>query len=334
MLPLNPRIDVTAPPSAPLARVRGLDVSFSTRRGPSLHVIRDVSFDLQQGAVLCLLGESGSGKTVTMRSLFRLLPPNARISGEITVAGQNVLAMDDAALRRLRGPVVSMIFQEPATALDPTFTIGAQIIEAIRAHEPVSREEAHRRALELLELVQIPSASRRMEAYPFELSGGLRQRAMIALALSCRPQLLLADEPTTALDATVQIQVLLLLRQLQQQLGMSIVFVTHDIGVACEVADEVAVMYAGQIVEMAPTEALMSSPRHPYTRGLLHSLITPQSIGMRLDPIPGMPPDVTDLPLGCAFSPRCSLVHPSCERTPPVLRIGDDGRSIRCIIKS
>ena len=300
-----------------LVDVERLTVRFQTR-DHNIPVVSGVNFRLKQGQTLCLLGESGSGKSVTMRALMRLFPTSARIGGRITINGRDILAMTEAELRHIRGRLVSMVFQEPMTAFDPVFTIGSQIAESVSYHDGVSAREGYARALELLELVQIPSAKRRLDAYPHELSGGLRQRAMIALALACRPKLLLADEPTTALDATVQIQILLLLRELQRELGMSMIFVTHDLGVACEVADDVAVMYAGRFVESGPIGDVMDAPRHPYTDGLLRSTVHAGTRGRRLDPIPGAPPDLTDLPPGCAFAPRCSHTKPACiEASPP-----------------
>jgi peptide/nickel transport system ATP-binding protein len=262
--------------------------------------------------------------------LLRLLPNSARIGGRITVGGHDVATMNERQMEALRGPIAAMVFQEPMTALDPVFTIGTQIAETIVSHEGVSYRAARARVLELLELVQIPSAARRMEAYPHELSGGLRQRAMIALALSCRPALLLADEPTTALDATVQIQILLLLRQLQRDLGMATIFVTHDIGVACEVADRVAVMYAGRFVETGPIGDVIARPAHPYTIGLLNSTVHETSRGAKLVPIPGGPPDLADLPRGCAFSPRCFSRGSGCEEVRPALKSFDDTRAVSC----
>ena len=224
---------------------------------------------LGEGEVLGLLGESGSGKSVTLRALMRLLPKKrTQISGSVQVLGRDVLALDDEELSAFRGQTVSMIFQEPALALDPVYTIGQQIAETVMRHEGKSQAEAKARALEMLEVVRIPSAKRRLDAYPHEMSGGMRQRAMIALALACKPKILLADEPTTALDATVQIQILLLLRELQREFGMSVIFVTHDIGVAIEICDRVAVMYAGQIVEQGTLSQIVRSPIHPYARGL------------------------------------------------------------------
>jgi peptide/nickel transport system ATP-binding protein len=298
----------------------------------NLPVLQGVSFTLREGEVLCLLGESGSGKTVTVRSLMRLLPPSARISGTIRIGGLDILSLKPRQLRQVRGGLISMIFQEPATALDPTFTIGHQIAETIRVHETVSREAARKRALELLELVQVPSAARRLDAYPHELSGGLRQRAMIALALSSRPKLLIADEPTTALDATVQIQVLLLLRELQRELGMATIFVTHDVGVACEIADRVGVMYSGRFVETGTIGEVLAAPAHPYTGGLLHAVVNSEARGTRLTPIPGAPPDLANLPPGCSFAPRCPRVQAACSIRVPDLVEVSAGHMSRCIL--
>jgi peptide/nickel transport system ATP-binding protein len=318
-------------PSAPLVDVRDLSVRLVSR-DMDLTLLHGVSFTLRQGEVLCLVGESGSGKSVTLRSLIRLLPHTAQIGGRIAIAGIDIGALTPRGLLGIRGSLVSMIFQEPATALDPTFTIGQQIGENVRVHEHVSRTAARRRALDLLELVQIPSAARRLDAYPHELSGGLRQRAMIALALSCRPKLLLADEPTTALDATVQIQVLLLLRQLQRELGMAIMFVTHDVGVACEVADRVAVMYAGRLVETGPIDEVLAAPAHPYTAGLLRSVVHSQPRGSMLEAIGGAPPDLAALPPGCSFAPRCRHARAECsERVPELVPVSAD-RAARCVL--
>ena len=316
-------------PPEPVVEVTDLSVRFK-RRDLDVLVVDGVSFTLHAGDVLCLLGESGSGKTVTMRSLLRLLPDYARIGGRIRLGGQDILAMNDQQLQAVRGPVAAMIFQEPMTALDPVFTIGTQIAETIVSHEGGSFATARKRALELLELVQIPSAARRLDAYPHELSGGLRQRAMIALALSCRPSLLLADEPTTALDATVQIQILLLLRSLQRELGMATVFVTHDIGVACEVADRVAVMYAGRFIETAPIADLIARPAHPFTNGLLQSMVRQDSRGTPLVPIAGGPPALHNLPAGCSFRPRCSRALDACAAAAPLLAASPSGRAVRC----
>ena len=315
----------------PLLSVRALSVAFRSE-GRALGAVNGVDFDLVLGETLCLLGESGSGKTVTMRSLIRLLPSTAHIRGRIELDGVDVLSLDDDHLQAIRGTKVSMIFQEPMTALDPVFTIGHQIAEVVVWHNGVSWSAGRARALEMLELVQIPSARRRLEAYPHELSGGLRQRAMIALALACRPKLLLADEPTTALDATVQIQILLLLRELQRELGMATIFVTHDLGVACEIADRVAVMYAGRFVETGEIGDVIDSPQHPYTIGLLKSTVHAGSEQGRLTPIPGAPPNLLDMPPGCAFAPRCPRVVASCGETVPALVHIAAGREARCLL--
>ncbi|MBV4397866.1 ABC transporter ATP-binding protein [Advenella sp. RU8] len=317
----------------PLVKVQDLHVRFVSHE-TDVSVVNGVSFDLKAGEVLCLLGESGSGKSVTMRSLMRLLPRSAQLQGEVTIDGIDVVNLPDDQLHTIRGSVISMIFQEPLTAFDPVFTIGQQISEAIQINFGVDKVEARSRALELLELVQIPSAARRLDAYPHELSGGLRQRAMIALALSCRPKLLLADEPTTALDATVQIQVLLLLRELQQKMGMATIFVTHDLGVACEVADKIAVMYGGRFVETGSVEDVLLNPQHPYTKGLMRSTVHGGKRGELLKPIEGSPPDLSDLPPGCSFAPRCTQAQAACSaRIPDMVQVGSQHFS-RCIHSS
>jgi len=300
----------------PLVEVSGLNVKFVSREA-SVHAVNDVSFAARRGEVLCILGESGSGKSVTLRTLMRLLPRQARVEGDVRVNGKDVLAMGARELHDLRGGLVSMIFQEPMTALDPVYTIGQQIGEMVRRHTGCDRNAARARGLELLELVGVPSAERRLDAYPHELSGGLRQRAMIAMALSCKPQLLLADEPTTALDATVQVQVLILLRRLQRELGMGMIFVTHDLGVAAEIADTIAVMYAGRIVETGPVAQVLRDPLHPYTAGLLASTVHGQPRDRDIDAIPGSPPDMRRLPQGCSFAPRCTRRSAICRTTAP-----------------
>jgi peptide/nickel transport system ATP-binding protein len=315
----------------PLVHVRDLTVRFVSKDA-TVHAVNGVDFDLAPRETLCILGESGSGKSVTLRSLMRLNPPRRTVmAGTMRVGGHDMMATSERSLADIRGSVVSMIFQEPMTALDPVFTIGAQIRETLLRHERISHAEADRRALELLELVQIPSAKRRLAAYPHELSGGLRQRAMIAIALSCRPKLLLADEPTTALDATVQIQILLLLRKLQQEMGMGVIFVTHDLGVAGEIADRVAVMYAGRFIEEGPVAALMKAPLHPYARGLLGATVHGGVRGVRLTTIPGSPPNLEHLPTGCAFAPRCPEAEPACLTAVPPPNSPTPGRAARCI---
>jgi peptide/nickel transport system ATP-binding protein len=317
-------------PAQPLVRARDLTVRFVSR-DRTVHAVNGVDLDLAQGEVLCLLGESGSGKSVTLRALMKLLPKQAHVGGSIEVAGRDVQAMNEGQLADFRGGDVAMIFQEPMTALDPVFTIGRQIAEAVQRHEGLSRAAADARALELLELVQIPSAKRRLAAYPHELSGGLRQRAMIAVALACKPKLLLADEPTTALDATVQIQVLLLLRELQERLGMGVIFVTHDLGVAGEIADRIAVMYAGRVVEEGAVGPFMAGPLHPYAQGLLGATVHPGMRGKRLTTIPGAPPGLETEPTTCAFAPRCALAEPACLDGVPQARPAGPGRMTRCI---
>ena len=301
----------------PVVSVEDLHVRFVTPEA-TVHAVTGVSFALEAGRVLGILGESGSGKSVTLRALLGLLQPHrSRVEGRVKVAGHEITCLGEAELREVRGTKIAMIFQEPMVALDPVFTIGEQIAETIVRHEGVSWADAYRRALELLEMVQIPSAARRLKSYPHEMSGGMRQRAMIALALSCRPTVLLADEPTTALDVTVQIQIIVLLRQLQQELGMAVVFVTHDVGVAVEVADRLAVMYAGRFVETGPTATVIERPAHPYTAGLLASTVLGSVQGQRLEAIPGTPPDLSALPPGCAFAPRCRFAEQPCRATVP-----------------
>jgi peptide/nickel transport system ATP-binding protein len=315
-----------------LVEVRDLTVQFATDDGP-IAALNGIDFSVAAGEVMTILGESGSGKSVTLRALMRLLPPHkAKISGTIRIGAHRIDTLDEGQVAELRGPLISMIFQEPMLAFDPVYTIGRQITETIIRHERTDTAHARARARGLLERVQIPSAERRLASYPHEMSGGMRQRAMIALALACRPALLLADEPTTALDATVQIQILLLLRELQRELGMTVIFVTHDIGVATEIADTLAVMYAGRIVEHGPVRAVLRAPAHPYTRGLLASTLQRGMRGRRLEAIPGMPPSLADLPPGCSFAPRCSLVTPACrERVPPMTEIDAD-HSARCLL--
>ncbi|MBS4045516.1 MAG: ABC transporter ATP-binding protein [Ferrovibrio sp.] len=317
--------------AAPMIDIRDLNVTFTGGRKP-VRAVNGVTFSVPRGEVLALLGESGSGKSVTLRSILNMHPKKRTVSsGSITAGGLDVMALSGRALADYRGKLTSMIFQEPLLAFDPVYTVGAQIVESIRRHEPVSKAEAYARALGLLQKVKIPSAERRLAAYPHEMSGGMRQRAMIALALACNPQILLADEPTTALDATVQIQILLLLRELQRELGLTVILVTHDIGVAVEVADRVAVMYAGRIVETGPVREIIRNPRHPYTQGLLASRAHGAMTGARLDAIPGAPPDLSSLPPGCAFRPRCKFAVTDCETIQPDETAVSPGHWMRCL---
>jgi peptide/nickel transport system ATP-binding protein len=324
---------MTAAPSHDcFVEVKQLHVTFTGGKKP-VQAVSGVDLRIQRGEVVALIGESGSGKSVTLRSLLGLhAGKTTRITGDIRVGDQQVLQLSPRELSSFRGRVASMIFQEPLLALDPVYSLGQQITETIRRHENVSAQEAQQRALALFERVRIPSPERRLQAYPHEMSGGMRQRAMIALALACKPQLLLADEPTTALDATVQIQILLLLRELQKDLGLAVVFVTHDIGAAVEVADRIAVMYAGRIVEEGPARTLLRQPRHPYTRALLQSRADGAlAKGQRLVTIAGAPPDLAALPHGCAFASRCNLAQEACESTKPDVSWLADNHSVRCL---
>lgn len=328
---MNAVAAVSPSASSPMLDIKGLTVTFTGGAKP-VRALDSVDLSVARGEVVALLGESGSGKSVTLRSILRLHnPKRTEIQGRISADGINVTALAGRALEDFRGKTASMVFQEPMLAMDPVYSVGDQIIEAIRTHDPLSRAKARDRALELLSLVRIPSPERRLESYPHEMSGGMRQRAMIALALASRPKILLADEPTTALDATVQVQILLLLRELQRELGLSMIFVTHDISVAVEVADRVAVMYAGRIVEIGEVRDVIRSPRHPYTIGLLSTRAHGGRLrGHRLPAIPGSPPDLAALPPGCAFAPRCVLANDVCRRDLPGVVEVAQGHLVRC----
>jgi oligopeptide/dipeptide ABC transporter ATP-binding protein len=309
----------------PVLEVAGLRVAFPSDDG-EVDVVRDVSLSVGRGEIVGLVGESGSGKTITALSVMRLVPPPGRIvAGRIVLDGIDLLALDESRMRRLRGSKVSMVFQEPTTALNPVFTIGFQLLEAIRVHRRLSRAEARAEALRLLDLVALPDAKSRLRDYPHQLSGGQRQRVVLAMALACGPDLLLADEPTTALDVTIQAQILELLERLRQDLGLAVLLITHDLAVVAESCDRVLVAYAGQIVEEAPVEELFRGPAHPYTRGLLAAL--PQlgkPLGRgHLRTIPGRPPEPGRLPGGCVFHPRCPEVMAHCRvEEPGAYRIG------------
>ncbi|WP_198351164.1 ABC transporter ATP-binding protein [Flavisphingomonas formosensis] len=287
------------------------------RNGATISAVNGVSYDLARGEVLTIIGESGSGKSVMLRALLGLNSNSARLGGSIRINGVDMTQLDDETRSAMRGRDISMIFQEPSTAFDPVYTIGEQIIETVLRHEDASYAEAHSRAKEMLDLVSIPSAERRLRNFPHEMSGGMRQRAMIALALACRPSVLLADEPTTALDATVQIQILLLLRKLQRELDMALIFVTHDMGVAAEISDRVAVMYAGRFVETGSAEDVLLNASHPYTRAMLKATVHAGMRGQTLTTIQGAPPDLRALPQGCSFSPRCPAVQTTCQMAQP-----------------
>ena len=307
--------------SEPLLSLRHLITSFETDEG-YLRAVDDVSFDVFEGRTLGIVGESGCGKSVTSLSIMRLIPspPGFIEGGEALFDGRDLMQISESEMRRLRGNEISMIFQEPMTSLNPVYTVGSQIVEAIRLHRKMSRREAKARAIEVLDLVGIPAPAERVDSYPHTLSGGMRQRAMIAMALACEPRLLIADEPTTALDVTIQAQILDLLRSLQQRLGMSIIFISHDLGVMAEFAQDIAVMYAGRIVERASTNELFRNPRHPYTRGLLRSLPSARNRGQRLPTIRGIVPDLGNLPRGCRFQDRCDLMSEVCRSEEPGLQ--------------
>ncbi|GAA5017077.1 ABC transporter ATP-binding protein [Terrabacter aeriphilus] len=318
-----------APPTAAL-RLRGLDVTFRTRRGP-VPAVRDVSLDVRRGEFLALLGESGSGKSVTARAIMGLTGSGADVSAdELRVAGTDVLTSTPEQLRRLRGATVSLVFQDALSALNPVLTIGAQIGELYRQHQGASRKESRRRATEMLSLVGIPAASSRVDDYPHQFSGGMRQRLLIAMAIALEPELLIADEPTTALDVTVQAQILELLDRLRTELDMGVVLITHDLGVVCQVADSVAVMYAGRIVERASADALFDRPGHPYTQALLGSVPQAGRIGHALPVIPGSPPHPGAQPSGCPFHPRCAWAVDACRDTRPPLEAVAPARESAC----
>lgn len=309
-----------------LLDVRALRASFATPDGP-VTALHDVSLTIDRGETLALVGESGSGKSVTACALLRLLPRRlARTSGQVFLDGTELLSLDDRAMQGIRGHRIAMIFQEPMSALNPVMRIGDQIAETIRLHRRTSRADAAQRAIALLEQVRMPSPRERANDYPHQMSGGMRQRAMIAIALAGEPDLLIADEPTTALDVTTQAQILSLLKRLQAETGMAMLLITHDLGVVAETADRAAVMYAGRIVEQGPVDALLTRPAHPYTAGLLASLaIETLPPGARLPEIAGTVPPLTAMPPGCAFAPRCAFVQDNCRATTPALRHTGNG---------
>jgi peptide/nickel transport system ATP-binding protein/oligopeptide transport system ATP-binding protein len=316
----------------PLLSVTNLTTAFATSRG-EIAAVDDVSFSLDEGEILGIVGESGSGKSVTALTIMGLLPyPAARIAaGEVRFAGAALTGLSDARMQRIRGPGIAMVFQEPMTSLNPVFTIGEQVIETIRAHERLSRRAVYVRALEMLEKVGIPSAARRMGDYPHQLSGGQRQRVMLAIALACRPRLLIADEPTTALDVTIQAQILDLLMDLRDELGMAIIIITHNMGVVAETADRVLVMYAGRIVEAAPVARLFDRPLHPYTRGLLECVPSLDHDRERLVAIEGTLPDPARRPAGCRYAPRCRHALAACSAAVPPLAAFEPTHAAACI---
>ena len=315
--------------------VKGLRTVFFTNSG-LFRAVDDVSFQVRRGETLAIVGESGCGKSVTALSIMRLVPdpPGRIVGGSITLEGQDLLTLDESEMRKIRGDRISMIFQEPMTSLNPVMRIGDQIAEAVRLHRPTTAKEAWQQAVLMLRLVRIPEPERRASEYPHQLSGGMRQRAMIAMALACRPALLIADEPTTALDVTIQAQILALMLDLQKELGMGLILITHDLGVVAQTAQRVIVMYAGKKVEEADVETLFANPRHPYTRGLMASIPAVPSSGAnaeaRLVEIPGMVPSLTRLPKGCAFAPRCSLAVARCHEEYPPLQDWGAGHLAAC----
>ena len=309
--------------------VRGLNTTFG-RGNSSVQVVRDVSFSVRSGEIMGLVGESGSGKSVTLRSLLGLSRRYGDVSGEVHWMGQDILQLPERKLRHIRGGEIAMIFQEPMTSLNPLLTVGTQLTETLQAHTDLGRAARRDRAIEMLDHVGIPAAASRLDEHPHQFSGGMRQRVMIAIALAANPKLLLADEPTTALDVTIQAQILDLILSLADEMNMGVILVTHDLGVVAQACESVAVMYAGQIVEKGAVEQVLRAPRHPYTVGLMRSV--PQNIPPRtqLYSVPGTPPALDALPLGCAFAPRCNRVMPICETTRPTLGPDTDGRIAAC----
>jgi len=317
--------------SEPLLQVKDLKTHFFTDYGV-VRAVDGVSFELGAGETLGLVGESGCGKSVTGLSILRLItsPPGRIVEGEIIFEGRNLLALSNEEMRRLRGNKISMIFQEPMTSLNPVFTIGSQIGESLVLHLGLGRREARARSVELLTLVGIPRPEQTVDAYPHQLSGGMRQRAMIAMALACHPALVIADEPTTALDVTIQAQILDLLADLKARLGMALLLITHDLGVVAKVADRVAVMYAGRVFEYGSVRDIFKNPRNPYTIGLMRSIPALQQGKRRLSTIPGQVPDLVHPPEGCKFHPRCAWMRPECKKGEPIFEVGP-GHLSRCV---
>lgn len=327
-----PELDGAAATDAALLEIDNLHVEFRTDTDV-VHAVNGVTYDVRPGETVAILGESGSGKSVSAQAIMGIIdsPPGFVTQGEVRYRGQNLLTMDAAKRRKIRGSQVAMVFQDALTALNPVFRIGWQLDEMFRQHEGMSRSDARERTVELLERVGIPSAKERADSYPHEFSGGMRQRAMIAMAIALNPDVLIADEPTTALDVTVQAQIMDLLSDLQEEYGMAMVLITHDLGVVAEVADRVNVMYAGRIVEHGPAKEVFTNPAHPYTVGLMESIPRADMKGMQLEPIIGAPPDLANIPSGCAFHPRCRFRHTNCfEDVPPIVDVPGPDRFSAC----
>jgi oligopeptide/dipeptide ABC transporter ATP-binding protein len=318
-----------------LLDIQGLQTHFFTEAG-TVRAVDGVSLTIRKGETLGVVGESGCGKSVTALSVLRLIPnpPGKIVGGRILLEGRDLLQLPEEEMRKVRGGSISMIFQEPMTSLNPVFTVGDQIAEGIRLHQGLSKRDSWSKAIEMLRLVRIPDPERRVGEYPHQMSGGMRQRVMIAMALSCNPQLLIADEPTTALDVTIQAQILELLNQLKAELGMAVMLITHDLGVVADTAARVAVMYAGRVVEEAPVLELFTHPMHPYTQGLLNSIprLEKAERRARLQAIPGMVPDLLDLPPGCKFQARCQKIFEPCRGEEPRLRTLGPDHSVRCYL--
>ena len=313
-----------------ILEVRNLRTTFKTAAG-DVRAVDGVSFDVPKGKTIGIVGESGSGKSITSLTILRLLANNGHIEGgEVLFNGKDLTKCTEKQMREIRGNQISMIFQEPMTSLNPVFTVGQQISETIMIHKKISKKQAMELSIEMLKLVGIPSPEKRIKQYPFELSGGMRQRVMIAMALACDPEILIADEPTTALDVTIQAQILELIRDLQNRLGMSVIMITHDLGVVAETCDYVAVMYAGQVVEYTDVRTLFKNPKHPYTLGLLNSLPRHDIDQEKLIPIKGMVPSPYEMPVGCRFAPRCPIATQQCHENMPTLDIKEGNSQIRC----
>ncbi len=317
--------------SEPLLQVRDLRIGLTTQRGPA-DAVRGVSFDLARGETLGIVGESGCGKSITVMSLMGLLPANARVGGSIRFGGQELVGLPESAMCKIRGNRIGMIFQEPMTALNPVHTIARQVAEPLRLHRGLSKADARREALALLDRVGIPDAAQRLDAYPHQFSGGQRQRIMIAMALACEPDLLIADEPTTALDVTIQKQILDLLAELVAERGMALILISHDLGVIAQTVSRMLVMYGGSVVESGPTAAVFAARAHPYTQGLFAARpALGAAKGHRLATIAGSVPELVDLPPGCPFAGRCAYTVPACEATPPPPTLLPHDHAVRCI---